>query len=300
MDGWLTQELEDYLGPANLEEGVLATAVPGLSIFQTRTSTHSCHTVYKPVVCAVVQGAKRVQLGGSVEECDEGKVLSVGFDAVLKSSILRGSADGPYRAISVELDFSLLEEVAQSIPDLSLPEKTPVSGLFVDERCAEISDAVRRLFLLVHTPRMIPILAPGIHREIAYHLLSGPRGRDILRFSFPRSQTRLLSGAVREIQSNLSRPLRIPELAASIGMSLSTFHQRFKELTSYSPIQYQKRLRLVEAKRLLAEGAQASDAAYRVGYQSPSQFSREYTRLFGSSPRWNKISAAPASPISTQ
>jgi AraC-like DNA-binding protein len=294
MDGWLTQELEDYLGPANLEEGILSTAVPGLSIFQTRASTHACHTVYKPVVCAVVQGAKRVELGNSMEECDEGKILSVGFDALVKSSILRGSADGPYRAVSVELDFSLLEDVAKSVPELSLPEKSKVSGLFVDDRGTELSDAIRRLFLLVHTPRMIPVLAPGIHREIAYHLLAGPRGRDILRFSFSRSHTRLLSGAVREIQRDLSRPLRIPELAASIGMSLSTFHQRFKELTSYSPIQYQKRLRLLEARRILAEGAQASDAAYRVGYQSPSQFSREYTRLFGISPRGNKVGASVA------
>ena len=231
----------------------------------------SRHVVYKPVVCAVVQGAKHVRLGEYEEACGEGKILSIGFDAVLMSTIVCGFPERPYRAVSLELDFALLQEVAASMPELALPDERRVTGIFVEDRCAATADAIKRLFLLLRTPRMIPVLAPGIQREIAYHLLSGPRGADFLRFSFASSRTRLLSGAVREIQRDVSRPLRVPELAASVGMSPSSFHQQFKEMTSYSPIQYQKRLRLLEARRLMtAEGLQAEDAGYRVGYLSPS------------------------------
>src|SRR5215217_1418816 len=184
MADWLTEELDAYLGPDDVREGVLATEVPGLSIFQTRATTASCHVVYKPAICAVVQGAKRVRLGDSVQDCAEGQVLSIGFDAVLKSSILRGSDVRPYRAISLELDFALLEEVAASMPELMPPDKNALTGIFVDDRCEATADAIRRLFLLVRTPRMIPVQCPGIHREIAYHLLSGPRGADFLRLSF--------------------------------------------------------------------------------------------------------------------
>lgn len=289
MADWLTEELDAFLGPDNREEGILSTGIPGVSIFQTRLAMDTRHVVYKPVICAVVQGAKRVRLGEGVQECAEGQILSIGFDAVVKSTILRGSSSKPYRAISVELDFSLLEEISNSMPEVDFQQKTCVNGMFVDERREGLADAIRRLFLLTRTPRLIPILAPGIHREIAWQLLSSPRGADILRFSCSSSPMRLLSGAVGEIHRNLARPLRIPELAASTGMSLSLFHQRFKQLTSYSPIQYQKRLRLLEARRLLGEGAQASDAAYRVGYQSPSQFSREYSRLFGTQPLRDKV-----------
>lgn len=283
---WLVDELHSYLGLTNRQEGVIETGIPGLTLFQSIAASVTRHVVYKPVVCAVVQGAKRVRLGEAVRECAEGQILAIGFDAVLESTILQGSPERPYRAVSFELDFALLQEVAARMPELALPKAGPVEGLFVGERTDPLADALRRLFLLASTPRMAPVLAPGMQREIAYHLLAGPHGRDFLRFSFPGSHTHLLSMAVHEIQRDLTRPLRVPELAASIGMSPSLFHQRFKEMTSYSPIQFQKRLRLLEARRImLSEGALAGDAAYRVGYQSLSQFSREYHRLFGIPPR---------------
>ena len=283
---WLVEELDAFLGPDNRSEGVIETPIPGLTIFQSSNSMTSRHVIYKPVICAVVSGAKRVRLGESVQECEEGQIMSIGFDAVLESTILRGFPESPYRAVSLELDFALLQEVGSLMPALPVSEGRRVDGLFVAALSPTLADALERLFLLVRTPWMVPVLAPGIQREIAFHLLSGPRGADFVQISSPNSHTRLLSRAVREIQRDISSKLRVPELAGSIGMSVSLFHARFKELTSYSPIQYQKHLRLLEARRLmLSEGLFVGDAAYRVGYQSPSQFSREYSRLFGAPPR---------------
>lgn len=296
---WLVDELNAYLGDEAKREGVIETEVPGLILFQSVADRLTRKVIYKPVVCAVVQGVKRVRLGATVATCAEGQMLAIGFDALIESTILRGTPQKPYRALSIELDFALLQEIAAHMPEIKPAEEKKLHGLFLTERSEALADAMRRLFLVVQRPRLAPVLAPGIHREIAYHLLSGPRGRDFLRFSYPGSQTRLLSGAVHEIQRDLGRTLHVGELAASVGMSPSLFHQRFKELTSYSPIQFQKRLRLLEARRLmLNEGVHAGMAAYRVGYQSPSQFSREYARLFGASPRRDvsggRVAAQPA------
>lgn len=292
---WLADELDAFLGTEASREGILDTCVPGLGIFQRASRDVCTHVLYRPVVCVVVQGAKRVRLGDQTFDCAEGQILAVSFDAAVEATLLRASPRKPFRALSLELDFGILQEVASGHPSLPPSGEGRVDGVFVAEREEGLADAFARLFRLVRTPQAVGVLAPGILREIAYHLLSGPRGRDFLNLASPGSHGRLLVSAVGRIQHDLAAPLRVPEIAASVGMSVSLFHQRFKELTSFTPIQYQKRLRLLEARRLmLVEGAQVGDAAYRVGYRSPSQFSREYVRLFGAPPRREVVASLPA------
>jgi AraC-like DNA-binding protein len=279
-------ELEAFLGRGEVKEGVIPTGVPSLSVFQSTVGSFCRSVVYSPMLSVIVQGRKRIELGGSVYSCGEGRILVVGFDAVLEAEILGTSPVRPFRALSLDLDIALLQEVASRMPHPPVPAEGRIEGVFLTDRDDALAASLGRLFGLVHSPEAIPVLASAYQREIAYRLLSGPRGSDFLRLSSPGSHTRRLADTVREIQSDLTRSLRVPELAACAGMSPSSFHERFKELTSFSPIQYQKRLRLLEARRLLlTEGLHADDAAYKVGYRSPSQFSREYARFFGSPPR---------------
>jgi AraC-like DNA-binding protein len=284
--GWLVHELEAFLGQGDTREGNIPTGIPSLSVFQSTVGSFCRSVVYKPMLSVIVQGKKRIELGESVYTCGEGRILVVGFDAVLEAEILGNSPDRPFRALCLDLDIVLLQEVASRMAHPPAPVEGRIEGVFLSDRDDALAASLGRLFGLVRSPEAIPVLASAYQREIAYHLLSGPCGGDFVRISAPGSHMRLLAGAVRELQSDLSRPLHVPELAASVGMSPSSFHERFKELTSFSPIQYQKRLRLLEARRLLlTEGIHAGAAAYRVGYQSPSQFSREYRRFFGSPPR---------------
>lgn len=290
--GWLVQELEAFLGQGDTREGIIPTGIPSLSVFQSTVGSFCRSVVYTPMLSVIVQGKKRIELGESVYTCGEGRILVVGFDAVLEAEILGTSPDRPFRALSLDLDIALLQEVAGQMPHPPAPAEGRLEGVFLADRDDALATSLGRLFGLVRSPEAIPVLASAYQREIAYHLLSGPRGGEFLRLSSPVSHTRRLADTVREIQSDLTQPLRVPELAASAGMSPSLFHERFKELTSFSPIQYQKRLRLLEARRLLlTEGIHADAAAYQVGYRSPSQFSREYTRFFGSPPRRDVIGA---------
>lgn len=284
--GWLVHELDVFLGQGDTREGIIPTGIPSLSVFQSTVGSFCRSIVYTPMLSVIVQGKKRIELGESAFTCGEGQILVVGFDAVLEAEILGTSPDRPFRALSLDLDVVLLQEVAGRMPHPPVPSEGRIEGVFLTDRDDALAASLGRLFGLVHSPEAIPVLASAYQREIAYHLLCGPRGGDFVRISSPGSHTRRLADAVREIQRDLTRPLRVPELAASVGMSPSLFHERFKELTSFSPIQYQKRLRLLEARRrLLTDGIHADDAAYQVGYRSPSQFSREYTRFFGSPPR---------------
>lgn len=282
----LRRDLDALPGPGDLREGTIPTGVPGLSVFQSATGSACRSVVYRPVISLVVQGRKRVRLGGTSFLCTPGQILVVGFDAVLEAEILEASDSLPFRALCLDLDVDLLQEIAGLIPFPAAPTDDQIEGVFRIEGDKAITSCLERLLGLVRDPRAAPALAPAYQREIAYHLLNGPRGRDVLRLATPHSRTRLLAAAIREIHSDLAHPLRVPRLAASVGMSPSLFHERFKELTSHTPIQYQKRLRLLEARRLMSsQGLQAGEAAFQVGYRSPSQFSREYVRLFGAPPR---------------
>jgi AraC-like DNA-binding protein len=199
--------------------------------------------------------------------------------------VIEASAEQPYLCIAIELDARTLADLISQSGDASWSRGETSRGLFVGEMDAATQDAVLRLTRLLDTPRDIPVLAPLALREFHYRLLSSPYGRAIAQMAIAGSNTHKIGQIIRRIKTKLAEPIRVEELASMANMSPSSFHQHFKAVTAMSPVQYQKKLRLTEARQiLLAEKADAQNAAYRVGYQSVSQFSREYSRMFGAPP----------------
>lgn len=284
--GNLAREIDLLLASQPDVEGLVPTGIEPLSIFQARECFHPQKVLYKPVLCLVVQGAKRIRVGDIDYDFEEGQSLVVDLDLPLQSTILIGSRERPYRALSLELDPLLFQEVAGLMPRPPVPIESEGPAVSIQGPDPVFVETLQRLLRLARTPEAVPILLPAILRELVFHLLSGANGPAFARLAFPTTHTRRVAEAVRELRRNLSQSVGIPGLAASVGMSPSTFHQRFKELTASTPLQFQKQLRLLEARRLmLTEGLSASEASRRVGYRSDSQFSREYARHFGAPPR---------------
>jgi len=268
------------------EHGELhTTAVPGLSLFRREGPTGPISGMYEPSICVVAQGAKRVHLGDDtyVYDADHYLITSVHLPTVVQ--ILTASPEKPYLGLRLLLD---LREISQLMADSNLPApRTQQSsrGMATGTVTAPLLTAFQRLIDLLGNEEDIPILAPIIQREIIYRLLVGDQGARLRQIASAGSQSHQISRAIDWLKSNFARPLRIDDLAAQARMGVSTFHHHFRSTTALSPLQYQKRLRLQEARRLmLAERMDAATAAFEVGYESPSQFSREYNRLFGAPP----------------
>jgi len=268
------------------EQGELhTTAVPGLSLFRREEPTGPIRGMYEPSVCLVAQGAKRVQLGDDayVYDADHYLITSVHLPTVVH--ILSASPQKPYLGLRLMLD---LREISQLMADSNLPApRTQQSsrGMATGKVTPKLLAAFGRLVDLLGDEEDIPILAPIIQREIVYRLLVGDQGTRLRQIASAGSPSHQIATAIDWLKGNFTRPLRIDDLAAQARMSVSTFHHHFRSTTALSPLQYQKRLRLQEARRLmLAERMDAATAAFEVGYESPSQFSREYNRLFGAPP----------------
>lgn len=268
------------------EEGeLLATAVPGLSLFRREEVTEPVSGMYEPSVCLVAQGAKRVQLGEDTLVYDAHHFLITSVHLPTLVQVIEASPERPYLGLRLLLD---LREVSQLMLDSSLPQpRTQQSsrGMAIGEVTLPLVDAFQRLLDLLGEEKDIPILAPMIQREIIYRLLVGDQGARLRQIVSAGSQSRQIARAIDYLKGNFASPLRIDDLATQVNMSTSTFHHHFRTLTAMSPLQYQKMLRLNEARRLmLTERLDATSAAFQVGYESPSQFSREYGRLFGQPP----------------
>lgn len=277
----LTRQIE-RLGDG---EGVYATAIDGLLLMRSTVTGVPNHIIYRPALCLVVQGAKQVIAGDEILHYDERQALVVNVEMPGIGQINRASAAMPYLAIHLDFDVAVMRDVMAQIDAPPRPRTGPHAGMFVGDMDDRVCDALLRLVNLLDTPRDIPVLHPLLMREIYYLMLTGAHGDRIAALALPDSQTQRIAQAIRRLRSDVSRPIRVDELAALAGMSPSSFHQHFKALTSLSPVQFHKNLRLLEAKRLMvAEDAGVASAAYRVGYESASQFSREYSRLFGVAP----------------
>jgi AraC-like DNA-binding protein len=200
--------------------------------------------------------------------------------------VTQASAERPMIAVNLELDVGILREVLEEMDTPPKPAGEGGPGVFVQDFGPELQDCILRLTRMLSTPKAIPILYPAIMREISFWLLSGKNGGEICKLALPGSHTRRVADAIHLLRSNFTAPVRVEELAAAAKMSPSSFHQHFKLLTAMTPLQYQKQLRLLEARRLMVtDGANVASAAYRVGYESASQFSREYARMFGTPPK---------------
>ncbi|SFW55011.1 AraC family transcriptional regulator [Luteibacter sp. UNCMF366Tsu5.1] len=265
------------------------TAIDDVVIMRADLPHHS-QVLFRPSLCVVAQGAKWSTFGGRRYEYGPGQALVVSVEMPAFSRVVQASPDEPFLGIAIGLDSKMLGEVVEALPTPVRPSPGVARGVFVTHYDGPLSDCVLRMVRLLDTPDAIPHVAPLIKREIAYWLLTGPHGADVAKVTLGDPGTRRVLGAVQTLRANFAEPMRIDELASMAQLSPSAFHRHFKALTSMTPLQYQKQLRLLEARHLLVAGqANAETAAYRVGYESPSQFSREYTRMFGAPPRKDAV-----------
>jgi AraC-like DNA-binding protein len=263
----------------------LVTAISGLALFQRDKPTQPESRMYEPRICLIAQGAKRVLLGDDTYVYGERHFLITSVNLPTVVQITKASREKPCLGLILKLDQ---REISQLIVDSNLPFPRPQQssrGMATGEVTLPLLTAFQRLIDLLAEPKDIPILAPIIQREIFYRLLVGDQGARLRQMASSGSQSQQIARAIDWLKDNFTQPLRIDDLATQVNMSTSTFHHHFRTLTAMSPLQYQKWLRLNEARRLmLIENQDAATVAFQVGYESPSQFSREYSRLFGEPP----------------
>jgi AraC-like DNA-binding protein len=286
------------------------TPVPGLILLRSDEERMPSHMVFKPSLCVTVQGSKWTTFGDRRYDYPAGQALVVSIEMPAHSRIEGASPQEPFLGVVVELDLAVMHEVLEAFDargagtpvgnppvDGEAPERDlPGHGVFVTNFAGPLADCVLRMVRLLDAPDAIPVLAPLIMKEICYWLLTGPQGGDVARLALANAHARRVINAIHVLRDQYMQALSIDDLAAVAQMSTSAFHRQFKALTSMTPLQYQKQLRLMEARnRMLAGTANAETAAYQVGYESPSQFSREYARMFGAPPR-RDIEALKAKP----
>ena len=279
------QELARLIAHFACEDGSHLSALPGLYLNRASGETLPHHQVSTPALCIVAQGSKQVMLGSEKYRYDPAHYLLFSVELPCASKIIEATPDAPYLGLTILLDPALIGELMREVHDSAPRKPESERGLAVSRIDGALLDAVMRLTRLLATPERIPILAPLTMREILYYLLIGEQGGRLCQIALNNSATQRIASAIDWIKRHYAEPLSIEELAREVHMSASGLHHHFKAVTALSPLQYQKQLRLQEARRLmLVEALDATQAAYRVGYESPSQFSREYGRLFGHPP----------------
>lgn len=262
--------------------GFARSAIPGLATVRAFAPSGLQHAISKPLVCLVVQGAKNVATGCTAVDFSAGESLLVTADVPIVSQITRASLAAPYLSLVLELDLAVIAELGVQMGAAPQGGHAP---LRVESTDAEVADAALRLLRLLDRPAAVPVLHAQLVRELHYWLLMGRHGAALRQLGWPNGAAQRVARAVALLRTDFARPLPVERLADVAGMSASTFHQHFRAVTSLSPLQFQKQLRLIEARRLmLADGASASSAAFAVGYESVPQFTREYGRLFGTTP----------------
>jgi len=241
--------------------------------------------VVEPSICVIAQGSKEVLLGESRYHYDPAHYLLTTVALPRVSQVLSASKEQPYLSLRLELDPSLVSSVAVEADHIWSKQQAAVSAITVSLLDANLLEAFVRLVRLVDSPAHARVLGPLITREILYWLLIGEQGSRLRHLALQGGYTPAIIQAVKRLRQHFDQPLRIEELAQDLGMSVSGFHHHFKAITALSPLQFQKQLRLQEARRLmLSEDLDAASAAYRVGYQDAAYFNREYKSLFGIPP----------------
>jgi AraC-like DNA-binding protein len=263
---------------------MMVEALPGVAIMASVTTTEPIHHVYEPTLAVIAQGTKRTVLNDKVFEYRAGQYLVVSVDLPITGHVVEASEREPFLAMGLVLKpaniATLLLETAPGDRTVGEP-----LGLAISSALPELLDPIVRLLRLLDHPKDIFVLAPMLEREILWRLLAGEQGAMVRQIGLADSRLSQISHAIRWIRSHYAETLATEALAGLVGMSVSSFHRHFRAVTSMSPLQYQKRIRLQEARaRLLVESADVAAVGFEVGYDSPSQFSREYSRLFGAPP----------------
>ena len=267
------------------KKDLLETAISGLLLYKHDEPTQPRNAMYEPCICLVAQGAKRALLGDDTYVYDAHHYLIASVHLPTMVQIAEASQEKPCLGLVLKLDQRVISQLMVN-SNLPPPRAQQSSrGMMIGEVTLPLLAAFQRLIDLLAEQRDIPILGPIIQREIIYRLLVGDQGERLRQIASAGSQSHQIARAIDWLKGNFTRPLSIDDLAAQARMSSSTFHHHFRSMTALSPLQFQKQLRLQEARRLmLAERMDAATAAFQVGYESPSQFSREYNRLFGAPP----------------
>lgn len=266
-------------------DGTHATAIPQLEFIRESVAPTILRAVYEPTLCIIVQGQKETLLGQETYHYGATQYLVVTVDLPLSGNIVEATPDQPYLCFKLNLNATQLWEIIDQIGHRPDQKESSVRGLFVNDAKVPLIDSATRLTRLLDTPEDIPFLAPMMIRELYYRLLMSDQSEAVWQIATSGSQMQRIAEVINQIKAEFTKPLSMDDLAKQARMSSATFHRHFKAVTSMSPLQYQKQLRLLEARRLmLAENADATQAAYQVGYESPSQFSREYSRMFGAPP----------------
>ena len=267
-------------------DGAFPLRLPGTYVVRrSYITSEAAYSTTRPALCIVAQGAKVVMMGRDVFEYDPAHVLVLAVDLPISSQVIRASQKEPYLGFILDLDPARVGELATRVFPRGVPKASEARGLYVGRSTDGIIDAVRRLLELMTDPNDAEMLGPLVVDEIVIRLLRTAIGPRVAQIGQPKSGIQRVGEAVGWIRTHFAQPVTVEEMAASVHMSASTFHERFKAVTSLSPLQYQKVLRLHEARRLmLFQKLDANEACHRVGYLSSSQFSREYSRFFGSAP----------------
>ena len=279
------QALAQKLAQHAVKVGENQTVISGLLLFRrTSPTSHYCGA-YEPSFNLFAQGRKRVKLGDNVYDCTGSSFLISSIDVPVESQIVEASEESPLLSLLLKLDMTIVREILTHEDVLEYPRAPKASGMAMGIASIELLEVCARLIGLLSRPRDIPFMSGLIQREIVYRLLCSPQGQRLRAIATSGDLSNRTARAITWLKDNYSRPLHMDELASVAHVGVSTLHHQFRALTSMSPLQYQKTLRLHAArKRMLVGGLDATSAAYEVGYESVSQFNREYSRLFGQPP----------------
>ncbi|MEM9549961.1 MAG: AraC family transcriptional regulator [Pseudomonadota bacterium] len=261
------------------------TPLPGVFLAVAEQPTGPIHGVYQPSLCVILQGAKVSRVGHRTYRYDAGKCLIASLDVPVRAEIITASKSHPYAAIIVSIDPVIVAELLLDHPPATAVAEATSEALAVHPFAGELVEPLERLLRLARRPRDVPVLAPMIQREIVWQLLNGPQAGLLCQVGLADSRVARIGKSIAWVRENFAEALSVPHLAMLAGMSPATFHRQFKAATAMTPVQFQKSLRLQEARRmLLSEGVDVAQVGFAIGYESPSQFSREYRRMFGAPP----------------
>ena len=291
----LARKIASHIG----SEERLITEVPGLLLARRTKTTAPCSMTYQPSVAVIAQGKKSVELGRRIFIYDTSRYLLTSVDLPVVSRVVEASEEAPALAMALKLEIPVVREIL-NLEEIQVAEEPPSSpAMATGESTGEFLSACCRLVDLLDNPQDIPFLSGLIQREIIYYILRGSAGARLREIATMGNQSQRTAKAISWIRDNFAKPIKVEELSRLAGMGISTLHHHFRELTAMSPLQYQKQLRLQAARALmLSDGLDAASAAFEVGYESASQFNREYSRFFGQPPmRDVRILRSPDAPV---
>jgi AraC-like DNA-binding protein len=281
----LRSELARAIATRTFGEGDTRTEIPGLRLYRRSKPSPCVSAAYQPSLVVFAQGQKRINVGKTIHLCDGSNFLLTSVDLPVVSQVVRATKEEPILGLVLHLEMTLVREILSQHEFHFSGDSGDARAMAVGTSSLELLDACIRLIRLLGQPQDIPFLAPLIQREIIFRLLRSPQGKHLRAIATLGEQTHRTAKAVEWLRTNYAKPLRVEELAQMARMGVSTLHHQFRSLTAMSPLQYQKQLRLhVARERMLNQGLDAASAAFEVGYESASQFNREYSRFFGQPP----------------